>query len=179
MCIEIEAKLKVESHDEIIKRLTELGAKFLAEQLQKDCYFDDANRSLTGTDRCLRLRRQQVGETEKILLTYKGPKEKSEVKRRQEIEIEVNSTDSTKKLLSILGYGKVLALEKRRQSWQVGECEVALDELPVLGCFVEIEGPDAEKVASVQRNLRLSDLPHIPESYAALMAEKLHQQSSR
>ena len=55
--MEIEAKLKVDSHEEIVKRLVELGAEFMQEQLQTDYYLDDANRSLTETDRCLRLRR--------------------------------------------------------------------------------------------------------------------------
>jgi len=47
--------------------------------------------------------------------------------------------------------------------------------LPLLGYFVEIEGPDDEKIADVQRNLGLSDLPHIQESYAYLMERKLNQ----
>ena len=44
MYTEIEAKLKVESHKEVIEKLAELGAEFLAEQLQTDSYFDDADR---------------------------------------------------------------------------------------------------------------------------------------
>jgi len=40
MHTEIEAKLKVESVRQIIEKLTELGAEFLEEQLQTDCYFE-------------------------------------------------------------------------------------------------------------------------------------------
>jgi len=172
MCIEIEAKLKVESHEEIIKKLTELGAEFLAEQLQTDSYFDDANRTLTETDRCLRLRRQSAGDEEKVFLTYKGAREKDEFKKRREIEIEVGDADSAEKLLSALAYEKVLVFEKRRRIWRLGGCKVALDELPLLGSFVEIEGPDDKKIADVQRNLGLADLPHIGKSYASLVAKK-------
>jgi hypothetical protein len=50
-----------------------------------------------------------------------------------------------------------------------------LDELPLLGSFVEIEGPDAESIANVQKKLGMSDLPHIVESYACLMQQKLRQ----
>ena len=175
MRTEIEAKLKVGSLQEIIARLAELGAEFLEEQLQTDYYFDDANTTLTKADRCLRLRQQLVGQNERIFLTYKGAKEKDNFKKRQEIEIEIKDADSTEKLLSVLGYEKVLVFEKKRRVWRLGGCEVALDELPLLGSFMEIEGPDSEKIADAQRNLGLENLPHIEESYALLMEKKLHQ----
>jgi len=173
MCTEIEAKLKVDSHRIVADKLAQLGAEFVAEQLQKDWYFDDSKQTLTKTDRCLRLRRQLVGEFEKVFLTYKGAREKGRFKRRQEVGIEVNDADLAGKLLLGLGYQKVLFFEKKRRVWRFGGCEVALDHLPVLGDFVEIEGPDEGEIADVQRNLGLSNLPHIRESYAALMTEEL------
>lgn len=175
MYTEIEAKLKVESHKEVIKRLAELGAGFLAEQFETDYYFDDANRTFTKSDRCLRVRRLLIEEAEKIFLTYKGAREKSEFKKRPEIEIEIADADSAEKLLSALGYEKVLVFEKKRRVWQLGECEVALDQLPLLGCFVEIEGPSDGEIANVQRDLGLANLRHIEKSYATLMEEELHQ----
>ena len=175
MAIEIEAKLKVESHKEVIEKLAELGAEFLQEQLQKDFHFDDADSKLTKTDRCLRLRRQMAGRQEKIFLTYKGPKEKNRFKRRKEFELEVKDAGSAQQLLSALGYEKKMSIEKKRRLWRLGECEVALDELPLLGCFVEIEGPDERTIADVQKTLGLSLLPHIQKSYAALMRKKLRQ----
>jgi len=175
MCVEIEAKLKVDELQEIDKRLTELGAEFSEEQLQTDYYFDDTENSLTKADKCLRLRRQLTDRQEKIFLTYKGAKEKDNFKKRQEYEIEVSNLDSAEKLLSHLGYKRQLVIEKKRRLWKLGQCRVALDELPLLGSFVEIEGHDDTKIADVQRNLGLSDLPHIQQSYASLMAEKLHQ----
>jgi adenylate cyclase class 2 len=175
MCTEIEAKLKVESHKQIAARLAKLGAEFLEEQVQTDSYFDDAGRAFTKTDRCLRLRRQTTGKGEKTFLTYKGPREKDEFKKRQEIEIEVKDTDSVEKLLLALAYEKKLAFEKERRIWRLGQCVVALDKLPLLGSFVEVEGPDDETIANAQKDLRLSDLPHIKESYASLMEAKLRQ----
>ena len=178
MCIEIEAKLKVESHKEVIEKLTELGAEFFQEQSQTDYYFDDADRTLTKTDRCLRLRRLQTDQTEKIFLGYKGAKERNRFKRRQEIELAIEDADSAQKLFSELGYKQVLVIEKKRRIWQLGRCEVALDELPLLGSFVEIEGPEEERIADVQKKLGLAHLPHIPDTYASLMAKKLGQQNS-
>jgi adenylate cyclase class 2 len=175
MSSEIEAKLKVESLPEIERRLAELGAEFVAEQRQIDCYFDDARTSLTGTDRCLRLRRQLTDHSERTFLTYKGAKEGGQFKRRQEIEIEMTDADSIEKLLLALGYTKVLAFEKERRAWRLGRCIVALDRLPLLGSFVEIEGPDDEAIANVRARLLLASVPHTGRSYAALMEEKLHQ----
>ena len=172
MNTEIEAKLKVDSLREIEHKLAELGAEFLAEQLQTDYHFDDANTTLTKTDRCLRLRKQMVGKNESLFLTYKGAKERSNLKKRQEIEFEIKDADSVRKLLSALGYEQSLVVEKKRRLWKLGDCEVALDRLPLLGDFVEIEGPDEEKIANAQEKLGLSDLSHIAESYASLVAKK-------
>ncbi len=175
MCTEIEAKLKVESLEEIKHKLNELSAEFLQEQLQTDYHFDDANMTLQKSDRCLRLRRQLADKNERFFLTCKGAKEKSSFKKRQEIEIEITDSDSARKLLCALGYEEVLVIEKRRLVWQLGDCEVALDDLPLIGNFVEIEGPDEEKIADVQRNLGLSDLPHIKKSYAGLITDRLRE----
>jgi len=176
MQTEIEAKLKVDSLHKVERTLAELGGEFLEEQSQRDYYFDDASRALTCSDRCLRVRHQQVGESEEVLLTYKGPREKSKFKTRQEIEVEVNQSDCAEKLLYILGYDRTLVVEKKRRIWRLGGCEVALDEVALLGSFVEIEGPDEQTIAEVQNDLDLSDLPHINESYAFLMEQELGQQ---
>lgn len=173
MCIEIEAKLKVESFDQIKERLENLAAEFLDEKLQTDYYFDDANGDLAKTDKCLRLRREVGRSGEKIFLTYKGAKDKAAFKKRSEINLEVADSQAATKLLTSLGYEKALVFEKKRQTWRLGDCEVALDQLPLLGAFVEIEGPDENKIADVQRKLGLADLPHVKNSYADLMVDKL------
>jgi len=175
MCTEIEAKLKVNSLSETERKLGELGAKFLGEQLQTDYFFDDVNTTLINADKCLRLRKQVVEKSESCFLTYKGAKEKSNLKRRQEIESEIYDADSIYKLLQALGYEQVLIVEKKRRLWKLGNCEVALDQLPLLGNFVEIEGPNEEEITNVQNNLGLNDLPHISSSYASLLKERLQQ----
>jgi len=47
--------------------------------------------------------------------------------------------------------------------------------LPLLGAFVEIEGPDSDTIARVQAMLGLSDVSHVMASYACLIAERLSQ----
>ena len=171
MGVEIEAKLKVDSLPQIEQRLKDLGAEFLAERQQTDCLFDDANGTLTSSDRCLRIRRQSVGGNQQFFLAFKGAKESSNFKKRQEIEIEIEDADSMQNLLAALGYEQVFTVEKTRQLWQLGGCEVALDQLPLLGDFVEIEGPDDKKIAEVQKSLGLEHVPHVAKSYAMLIKE--------
>jgi len=175
MSFEIEAKLKVDSLEQVSDRLTELGAEFVAEQRQKDYHFDNTAETLKASDSCLRLRRQTIGETEKCYLTFKGAKEQSNFKKRTEIETEIADADSIEKLLASLGYEKVFAVEKIRRLWKFGDCEIALDELPSLGYFVEIEGPDDKTITDVQQHLGLAHLKHIPKSYAHLLKEELRR----
>lgn len=172
MYVEIEVKLKINSPANTEQKLTELGAEFVAEQLQKDYFFDDTNAALTASDRCLRLRRQSVAGGERFFLTYKGARERSNFKKRAEIEIEINDVQATKKLLSALGYKEVLTIEKKRRLWKLGQCSVALDRLPLLGDFVEIEGPNDRIITDVRQSLGLADVPHIAKSYAQLIKEE-------
>lgn len=178
MCVEIEAKLKVDSLPDVEHKLKEHGAEFIAEQSQRDVFFDDADASLIATDQCLRLRSQSVGDSKRYFLTYKGAKETSDFKKRREIEIEIDSEEMTEKLLLALGYKKVLVVEKRRRLWRFGNCDVALDRVSELGDFVEIEGPDDETIADVQYRFGLADARSITKSYAQMIKEKLDHQGS-
>ena len=175
MCIEIEAKLKVASFRETERKLAEVGAEFLAEQFQTDYHFDDSDATLERSDACLRLRRQTVGAAEVFFLTYKGPRQESSLKRRREIEVEIKDADSTRKLLGALGYAEVFVVEKERRLWRFGGCLVALDRLPLLGDFVEIEGPGEDAITKVQSRLDLSGAAHIAGSYVSLMKAGLRR----
>jgi len=173
MHAEIEAKLKVNSLEAVEQRLAECGASFRAEKLQTDCYFDTADRELTRTDQCVRLRREKKGDRERLVITYKGAKQADDYKKRREIEFEVQDAEQAEAFLDVLGYRKALVFNKRRRLWDVGDCEVALDELPLIGVFVEIEGPNSDEIRRVQVRLALTDVPHVMDSYATLIAERL------
>lgn len=173
MHIEIEAKLKVDSLAEVERRLKALDAELLRASVHTDTYFDDDKKSFRKSDKALRLRRMRIGQKEKAALTFKGPRLRGRFKQRQEIQFGVDDVKSAEKFLEALGYKRAIVFQKKRRLWRLGGCEVALDELPLLGTFVEIEGPNEKKIAAVQKKLGLSDLPHIPESYACLMERKL------
>ena len=110
-----------------------------------------------------------------MILTYKGPRLEAQFKSRQEIEIEVSDFEPAVELLTALGYEKALVFEKRRQVWQLSDSAVCLDELPLLGSFVEIEASSERAVADTLCKLQLADPAHINESYAHLMRSRLNE----
>ena len=179
MYIEIEAKLKVDSFKGIEKRLKALDAEFLRERLHTDAYFDDAKSSLRKSDSALRLRHQLIGRRDQIVITFKGPRREGRFKQRQEIQFEVDDARLAEMFLEAIGYKKTIVYQKKRRAWHYGDCEVALDELPFLGKFVEIEGPGEKKIAAVQKKLGLKDLPHIHQSYAVMMAKQLRRRGRK
>jgi adenylate cyclase class 2 len=170
---EIEAKLKVDSLEAVERRLSVCGATFLGMILQTDAYFDTVVRDFTRGDKALRLRREKTGQRERLVLAYKGPKQPDDYKKRVEVELEVCDGEAAEALLAALGYNKALAFDKRRRLWRLRDCEVALDELPLVGAFVEIEGPDSRTIARVQEMLGLSHAPHSMDSYASLINREL------
>ncbi|MFC1766850.1 class IV adenylate cyclase [Planctomycetota bacterium] len=167
---EIEAKLRVADLTAVETKLQELQAPFLGEQLQTDDYFENSQGTLAREDRCLRLRHEQVDDQETLFITYKGPKQAGAFKIREELEVEVSDGETTRLLFGALGYGPALVVKKSRRLYRYQDCLVGLDRLPALGSFVEIEGPSESQIAQVQETLGLSSCPHIPESYACLMA---------
>ena len=173
MFVEIEAKLEVQSFEPVERRLAECGASISAQTIQPDSYFDTTDRVLTRTDQCLRLRRQADGRREHLILTYKGAKEADDFKKRQEVNLEIQDAAAVEKLLEGLGYNKSLAFNKKRRTWRLNDCEVALDELPLIGQFVEIEGPDSQRIARVRDMLGLSCAPQVKDSYACLIQAEL------
>jgi len=175
MNTEIEAKLKVDSLSEVAERLVTEGAEFGAKFQQIDSYFDLPEHILRKSDRGLRLRRQIAGQNEKIILTYKGKKQKHKFKKREEIEVEVSDADSAEKIIQAIGFEKIVTVEKERTIWKLNSCEVCLDEVTLLGSFVEIESPDQQKIEEVQKRLGLAQLPHIVKSYSNMVRKKLHQ----
>jgi adenylate cyclase class 2 len=169
---EIEAKLRVEDHAPIAERLAELEAHYVGEVRQDDDYFDDTAHSMATSDRCLRLRRESRSGDNTLYVTYKGPRQAGAFKRRQELEFQVSDAESVRLLLAVLGYEPALVVEKTREVWELDRCQVGLDTLSTLGCFVEIEGPDEATIARVQTALGLADRTHVPESYACLVAAR-------
>jgi predicted adenylyl cyclase CyaB len=172
MPTELEAKLAVESHDPIRARLIGLRATFLSRVLETNSIYDRPDCQLLDGGCGLRLRGIELldGEPKPASLTFKGPIQPGPFKKREELELDIADAEGMHGLLAAIGFIEVLRFSKRRESWSYGGCRVDLDELPHLGRFVEIEGPDDDAVNSVRNALGLGDANHITDSYVALLA---------
>lgn len=178
MFTEIETKLKVDSLETVARILNDIGASFAGQKLQRDYYFDNLSNELAYADRCLRLRIEQSQNGPQIILTYKGAREKHQIKSRQEVELSIEDRDAAIHFLAGLGYEPVLVFEKKRQIWKIGNCEIALDELPEIGTYIEIEGENHEDIEKMQAKLELSTKQHIHESYAFFVRKHLKSLNS-
>ena len=171
MPVEIEAKIKVENHTAARAKLKELNAKLVGDQLEINAIFDTEDRALLAEDKGLRVRTAKNLETkvETCTMTFKGPRKHSAMKSREETEMKVESFAAATELLRQLKFNEVLSFEKRRQSWELGGCKIELDELPHLGCFVEIEGSSEKAIQKVQESLGLGQSPIVKTAYVGLM----------
>jgi len=173
MPLEIEAKIKVDSHEPIRDRLKELGAKYTSLLHESNHIFDNKERTLLSSGQGLRVRvcRELDGTHAESTVTFKGPLHDGELKIREEINFCTDDAEATCELLQSLGYIEYLFFEKRRESWRLDNCLIELDEVPHIGSHIEIEGPDAEQVYRIQEALGLSNLPTINKSYISLLVE--------
>lgn len=178
MPLETEIKLRVNDHGAMVERLKRAGAKFIRRELETNTFMDTSDAALMrgGSGLRVRLARDLDGAGERVIITHKGPRKAGPMKIRPETEATVSSYDDAVELLKALGYEVKLSFEKRRETWEMGDCEVVLDELPEgLGKFVEIEGEDERCVGKVRGQLELDDAPVEPEGYAVLVARHLQK----
>jgi predicted adenylyl cyclase CyaB len=188
MPLEIEVKLKVESHRPIVAVLRRLGAKHAGARRETNIFFDRADGSLLAADSALRVRmevplgnRKSKIENQKspcppaALLTFKGPPRKTGLRSRQAYDLTISPPEQLMPLLKSLGFEQTMLFEKDRDSWHFGGCKIELDTLPALGLFMEIEGPSERKVKAVQKKLHLEDLPPVRPSYAQMVAGHLRE----
>ncbi len=164
--LEIEAKLLVPDLRPITGRLAYLGAvQRKPRVLERNIRYDDAAGSLIPAGVVLRLRQDSQNR-----LTYKEqPAEvvtSHLVATRFEAEVTVDDFDTMALILERLGYRPVMVYEKYRTTYDLGEVEVVLDEMPY-GLFVEIEGPP-ESIEVAIEALGLTACPRFRESYAQL-----------
>ena len=171
MPVELECKLRVERHDEVRSALEAAGAEFVGRVAETNTIFDSADGSLRRSERGLRVRSIEIleGRGPGPTLTYKGPRQGGPFKRREEIETGIGDVESAVAMLRALGYIERLVFEKRRETWRIGACIVELDEVPTLGRFVEIEGPDDGSIREVMDRIGLAGGEHIGDGYVTML----------
>jgi pantoate--beta-alanine ligase len=142
--LEIEQKYANADFPALERALRQRGAAAPASVVEEaDHYHNAPDRDFARTGEAFRLRR--VGE--KNFLTFKGPRQKAEVRIRTELEIPLPEGDAAAaqhlELLRQLGYRPVAVVKKRRASYALKEngldVHVCLDDVEELGRFAEVE----------------------------------------
>lgn len=174
MPVELEAKIRVDDHAPIRDALRTAGANYLGRVLEINHLLDRDDCSLRDTGCGLRVRSIVVldGTGPGATMTFKGPKQAGAFKQREEHETPIADADAALAILRGLGHTRELVFEKRRETWQLADCTVELDEIPVLGSFVEVEGPSAEAIQDVLEALQLNANDNINDSYVAMLADR-------
>jgi adenylate cyclase class 2 len=166
--LEIEVKFLVADLEGLRQRLAGIGAEQKKPRTyEKNIRFDTQWQSLMLQGKLLRLRQDTAA-----WITFKGELEEShpsEARIREELEIEVESFDTAKAILEKVGFEAQQVYEKYRQTFQLGDVEVVLDELPY-GNFVEIEGEDGAIRKAAER-LDLNWTKRILKNYLAIMQD--------
>jgi adenylate cyclase, class 2 len=163
MGIEIEKKYRLtrDESSSLQARLRERGAVWRSEDFEENVIYGGG--SLDSQNEVLRLRRTERGAT----LTYKRQdKSASSIKRHLEEETRIEDADAMHSILDVLGFRPALVYEKRRETWNLDDVEVAIDELP-FGWFVEIEG-DERAIFEVEGKLNLAEAETVHQTYPDL-----------
>ncbi len=110
---------------------------------QRDLYLSHPSRDFSKTDEAFRIRIQKEPASGKVdtILTYKGPKISKRSKTRVEKEVRIGEDNyrEVQDLFGSLGFELAGTVEKTRQRFQLNEMEIALDIVPGLGIFIEVE----------------------------------------
>ncbi|MCK4550765.1 MAG: class IV adenylate cyclase [Candidatus Aenigmarchaeota archaeon] len=162
--IETEVKIKVDDFKKIQEKLKSLGAKKINSVFEKNIVFDNDKKELKKKDCFLRVRKDK-----KATLCFKGPRENTNTKKREEIEFEIPDAKKAELFLMRLGFDKKLRYEKNRETWTFKKTEIVLDELP-FGKFIEIEGKEKD-IPTAAKLLGYNETEYITKTYFELAEE--------
>ncbi|MEQ8672363.1 MAG: class IV adenylate cyclase [Aggregatilineales bacterium] len=162
---EVEIKLYVTDLESVARKISNAGGELIAPRVfEKNVRYENAEQTLSQRGIVVRLRQDS-----RARLTYKEPPAEvtdDGLSHRYEAEVDVSDFDTMELILSKLGYTPHLIYEKYRTTYQLGDVEIVLDEMPY-GHFVELEGvPDA--IFAALDTLGLSDAPRYKTNYVQL-----------
>ncbi len=163
MAQETEAKFYVRHPQELQRRIEGMHAKLADTRVHElNLRFDTKDGGLSRSGRVLRLRQDK-----RARLTYKDAERipPGSLSRR-ELEVTVSDFGETRELLEALGYEVMFIYEKYRSTYELGDLEIVLDELP-FGHFIEIEGKE-EQIRPTAEKLGLKWEAVIRDSYHLL-----------
>jgi len=178
--LEIEQKFRVVSHSEVVSAIELLGGKIQPIESHRDVYLRHPSRDFGKSGEAFRIRYVN----DKVVVTYKGPKELGPVKTRSEIELPLAeaTADGWMVIFQALGFSIANEVNKVRTPYLINFDETAVcvtcDTVEKLGKFVEVEAivRDRSQIQTVQSQImqlsqRLALLDLEPRSYLRQILE--------
>jgi adenylate cyclase, class 2 len=140
---------------------------------QRDEYFDTRDENLKEQDFTVRLR--SVNGSLKVAL--KGPRIylPGNVYRRIELEFSAANEEEVREQLKHQELTATAVIEKQRWVFTGENAEIAIDQLPFIGAFIEIEGSNPSAINKVLESLQLSSKGAIRENYSELLEAKFKE----
>jgi adenylate cyclase class 2 len=139
--LETELKFFVADFGALRERLRKLGASITAARtFEHNMRYETEGDRLFKRKCLLRLRKDR-----QTTLTFKSPPPEADKRFKvyRELEVQVSDFDTMDAILKALGFFRRQVYEKWRETWQLSDAVLCLDEMPY-GSFLEIEGqPDA------------------------------------
>ena len=148
--VEIEVRFIEIDKNKLIKRLIEIGAKDLGEDLLRETIFYNEKEHWRDIGKFVRMRQTKKG----IFVTFK---EKSDLQSIEvvELEFQTNTWNTTELFLQELGIQPARFQEKKRHTFKIEDVTIDIDTWPSVPSYVEIEGPSEKRLKEVAENLRL------------------------
>jgi adenylate cyclase, class 2 len=150
MPLEIEAKFLVQDFMPVRVSLRQLGFRCIKPRtLMQRRTFTLQEKAGATKHEWARVR----DEGDKVTMTYKHTHNTQSAMGTEEIDFTVNNFSSAVAFMNALGFEDMLTQENYREAWEHKGVQVTLDEWPVIGKIIEIEGPTEEDVQSISCSL--------------------------
>ena len=182
---EIEAKIKVSEREArlVMGRVNDWQSGYGKAELQVNRYFDTKGDKLSKKGQSLRIRSTTeinslpYPSQPKIEITHKGPIKKGKFKTCDETELHLPQceVDHLIAILAALGFKETFCYQKKRYTYYhvsldtAEMCDVCIDEIPHLGWYVEVEGPNEKAIEHVLEEIGLLGRKNIKDGYPKLI----------
>lgn len=177
---EIEVKILGIDPEVIRQKMTTLGAKQTFKGELDAIYYDDISGKIKAAGDLLRLRKE--GE-KRVLTVKKHPgSDQDKVKQLDEYEIKVSNFETTRLMLTALGYQETMRIRKTREEYSLEHAKVVIDKyherLEHIPPFIEIEAQEEEKLFEVVAQLGYSETDCKPWNSNGVIAYYADQAAS-
>lgn len=173
MAAETEIKIRLQSESEVtalLGRCTSLYGNRI-EIFQRDEYFDTPDELLKNKDFTVRLRLMNGN----IRIALKGPRNffADKVHSRLELEFSALSEVEAREEIKRQQLIPTTIIEKRRWEFARDDLHIAIDRLPFIGSFLEVEAQSRERIRKVLNVLQVNADDAVTDNYTELLEQRL------